>query len=314
MTARAGLPAARAIVAQAEGRHDDVVAELLPVRRRLITFGGSNAQRDVLQRTLVDSAILAGHDDLAAALLRERRAARPTSAFVRDRQACSTPAGRPGPADGWRSAAPSDRPAIGRPAHGRASRVAGQDLDGAGGDVAAVGPLRGAADRRHLVVGELVADRPPEAGLAVAVGVQDLGRQRVVGARRRARRPPPRARPRRRAARPPGGGSSTPGATCPIRADSVMAAAQAAAASGRRSRRTSTAARPTGGDLAVVDLAARLAGGSDSSYQRSAASGIRARQQLAADEGHEGVDVAHRRRGWRRGRSIQPWASSPSPR
>jgi len=87
MIALAGLPAARAVVAQAEGRHADVVAELLPVRRKLIAFGGSNAQRDVLQRTLVDSAILAGHDDLAAALLRERRAARPTSAFVRDRQA-----------------------------------------------------------------------------------------------------------------------------------------------------------------------------------------------------------------------------------
>ena len=87
MTAQAGLPATRAIVAQAEGRHADVVAELLPVRRQLITFGGSNAQRDVLQRTLVDSAILAGHDDLANALLRERRAARPSSSYVRDRQA-----------------------------------------------------------------------------------------------------------------------------------------------------------------------------------------------------------------------------------
>lgn len=45
MTAEAGLPAARAILAQAEGRHGDVVAELLPARRRLISFGGSNAAR-----------------------------------------------------------------------------------------------------------------------------------------------------------------------------------------------------------------------------------------------------------------------------
>ncbi|HEX2575774.1 MAG TPA: tetratricopeptide repeat protein [Aquihabitans sp.] len=86
MTAKAGLPAARAIVAHAEGRHDDVVSELLPVRNRLNAFGGSNAQRDVIQRTLVDSAVAAGQEDLAAALLRERLAGRPTSSYAHSRR------------------------------------------------------------------------------------------------------------------------------------------------------------------------------------------------------------------------------------
>lgn len=86
MTAEAGLPAARALLAHAEDRHADVVAELLPVRHWLITIGGSNAQRDVLERTLVDSAIASGQHDLAAALLRERLAQRDTSSFAWRRQ------------------------------------------------------------------------------------------------------------------------------------------------------------------------------------------------------------------------------------
>ena len=46
MTAEVGLPACRAVVAFTEGRHDDVVAELLPIRSALHRFGGSHAQRD----------------------------------------------------------------------------------------------------------------------------------------------------------------------------------------------------------------------------------------------------------------------------
>ena len=48
MTAEVGLPASRAVVAYAEGRHADVVAGLLPVRTILARFGGSHAQRDAL--------------------------------------------------------------------------------------------------------------------------------------------------------------------------------------------------------------------------------------------------------------------------
>ena len=56
MTAEVGLPACRSIVAYIEDRHADVVAELLPIRTILARFGGSHAQRDALQRTLVASA------------------------------------------------------------------------------------------------------------------------------------------------------------------------------------------------------------------------------------------------------------------
>jgi hypothetical protein len=78
----AGLPAAQAVVAFAEGRHDDVVDLLLPARRVLHRFGGSHAQRDAMQRTLVESAIRSGRNDIAAALIRERLSVRPNGEFA----------------------------------------------------------------------------------------------------------------------------------------------------------------------------------------------------------------------------------------
>ena len=81
MTAEVGLPACRSVLAYVEGRHADVVAELLPVRTILARFGGSHAQRDALQRTLVVSAIGSGQLDLARALLDERLGVRETSVW-----------------------------------------------------------------------------------------------------------------------------------------------------------------------------------------------------------------------------------------
>ena len=81
MTAEIGLPASRALLAHAEGRYDDVVAELAPIRRTLFRFGGSHAQRDALQRTLLDAAIRAGDHDRARVLLNERLTLRPTSVY-----------------------------------------------------------------------------------------------------------------------------------------------------------------------------------------------------------------------------------------
>lgn len=83
MTAEVGLPATRAVVAFAEGRWDDAVAELAPRRRWFNRFGGSHAQRDVLQRTLLEAAVRGGQHDLARALVSERLAIRPTSAYAR---------------------------------------------------------------------------------------------------------------------------------------------------------------------------------------------------------------------------------------
>jgi tetratricopeptide (TPR) repeat protein len=76
-----GLPASQAIVAYAEGRHEDVVDTLLPIRRVFQQFGGSHAQRDLLQRTLTESAIRSGRLDLARALIDERLSLRDTSVY-----------------------------------------------------------------------------------------------------------------------------------------------------------------------------------------------------------------------------------------
>ncbi len=65
MTAEIGLPACRAVLAFTEDRHADVVAELFPIRRVFQHFGGSHAQRDALQRTLLESALRARRYDLA---------------------------------------------------------------------------------------------------------------------------------------------------------------------------------------------------------------------------------------------------------
>lgn len=81
MTAEVGLPTCRAMIAFAEGYHDDVVADLLPVRRIAARFGGSHAQRDVLARTLVVAAIRGNQLDLARALVDERLGVRETSVW-----------------------------------------------------------------------------------------------------------------------------------------------------------------------------------------------------------------------------------------
>ena len=81
MTARVGLPVCRAIVAFVAGRHDEVVDLLYPIRHRVHEFGGSHAQRDAVQRTLLESAIRSGRTALARTLVSERLNLRPTSPF-----------------------------------------------------------------------------------------------------------------------------------------------------------------------------------------------------------------------------------------
>jgi hypothetical protein len=81
MTAEIGLPACRAVLAFVEDRHNDVIDELMPIRRTLNHFGGSHAQRDALQRTLLESAIRAGRYPLARALTSERLGVRDQSVY-----------------------------------------------------------------------------------------------------------------------------------------------------------------------------------------------------------------------------------------
>jgi hypothetical protein len=75
MSREVGLPFARAILAFGEGRHEEVVNTLYPLRLVAHRFGGSNAQRDVIDQTLAVSAARAGQQQLVQALEAERRLA-----------------------------------------------------------------------------------------------------------------------------------------------------------------------------------------------------------------------------------------------
>ena len=86
MTAGAGLAAARALAAWGRGDDDAAVAALAPVRHHLSVFGGSHAQRDACQRTLLAAALRGGHGTLARQLLDERLAAKPGSPWNRRRE------------------------------------------------------------------------------------------------------------------------------------------------------------------------------------------------------------------------------------
>ncbi|HTY72933.1 MAG TPA: tetratricopeptide repeat protein [Actinomycetes bacterium] len=81
MTREVGLPVARALVAFAQGRYESTVAELMPIRYSLNRFGGSHAQRDAVQRTLVEAALRSGQHDLARSLLSERLGINPCSPY-----------------------------------------------------------------------------------------------------------------------------------------------------------------------------------------------------------------------------------------
>jgi hypothetical protein len=77
-----GNPAARAMQAFGNERYDEVVELLRPVRGIANRFGGSHAQRDVLDLTLIEAAFRAGQLDLVRALAAERVAQKPTSPFA----------------------------------------------------------------------------------------------------------------------------------------------------------------------------------------------------------------------------------------
>lgn len=81
MSRAIGLAAVGAINAFGRGDYARAVDLLLPVRTRTHPFGGSHAQRDVLQRTLIEAAHRAGRTGLAAALLQERVFLKPACPF-----------------------------------------------------------------------------------------------------------------------------------------------------------------------------------------------------------------------------------------
>ena len=82
MTAQVGLPVCQSIVHFGAGDYRLVVDELLARRGGFHEFGGSHAQRDAIERTLLESAIRAGLDNIALALVSERLGVRDASSYT----------------------------------------------------------------------------------------------------------------------------------------------------------------------------------------------------------------------------------------
>ena len=90
---RAGLDLLEAFGAFAAGRPDRAIDLLIDIRPRANAVGGSHAQRDVIDLTLIAAAARAGDDSLTRALVTERVARKP-SAETSARQLVILEAGR----------------------------------------------------------------------------------------------------------------------------------------------------------------------------------------------------------------------------
>jgi hypothetical protein len=71
-TREVGHPASLAIKAFGDGDYSETVRLLRPVRNYAHRFGGSHAQRDVIDLTIIEAAARSGQDRLAQALRIER--------------------------------------------------------------------------------------------------------------------------------------------------------------------------------------------------------------------------------------------------
>jgi tetratricopeptide (TPR) repeat protein len=72
MAGEVGVPLLRALLQYANADYANATEGLLAVRERSFRFGGSHAQRDIIEQTLLDAAIRAGRKPLARHLLNER--------------------------------------------------------------------------------------------------------------------------------------------------------------------------------------------------------------------------------------------------
>jgi tetratricopeptide (TPR) repeat protein len=82
-TAEVGHSATLAIQAFGDGDYASAVQRLRAIRSIAHRFGGSHAQRDVLDLTLIEASLRAGNHALARALTAERAAVRPSSPLTR---------------------------------------------------------------------------------------------------------------------------------------------------------------------------------------------------------------------------------------
>jgi hypothetical protein len=87
MTSAVGLPVCQSLLHFGSGQYDLVVTGLMPIRTRVHEFGGSHAQRDAVERTLLEAAVRSGRADLASALVSERLANRECSTYAWSKRA-----------------------------------------------------------------------------------------------------------------------------------------------------------------------------------------------------------------------------------
>jgi hypothetical protein len=83
MTRDVGLPLARALLAFEQGKYAATIDLLRPLRNIAQRFGGSHAQRDLIDLTLIEAAQRAGERGLVRALADERLALKPKSPLAR---------------------------------------------------------------------------------------------------------------------------------------------------------------------------------------------------------------------------------------
>jgi hypothetical protein len=75
-----GIPVVEGLIAFHRGAYGQAVESLLPVGFDLWQIGGSHAQRDVVNWTLIEAAVRANQRDVALSLAHERLGIRPRSA------------------------------------------------------------------------------------------------------------------------------------------------------------------------------------------------------------------------------------------
>ena len=83
MSREVGLPLMRGLLALARGDADGAVDLIAPVRALAFRLGGSNAQRDLIDQTLLCAAVRGGRRSLGRALLNERIMAKPVTPLSR---------------------------------------------------------------------------------------------------------------------------------------------------------------------------------------------------------------------------------------
>jgi hypothetical protein len=85
---------AEAAAAFAAGDYERVVDTLAPMQDEVVRIGGSHAQRELWEDTLIGACLRAGRGDQAASLLQERLARRPSPRdYGHLQEATSSPAG-----------------------------------------------------------------------------------------------------------------------------------------------------------------------------------------------------------------------------